>query len=75
MVDEVIRAHRKHLRLTYRGWEYLYWMIRREIDIDLSLLIEFLNSFRHRRWQDVERGREYLRQHGVLLSKIAGWVL
>jgi glycosyltransferase involved in cell wall biosynthesis len=75
IVDQVIRAHRKHLRLSYHGWPYFYWKCRREMQIDLSLLIDYLNSFRHRRWMDVRLGRSYLRKHGVILSKICGWIL
>jgi len=75
IVDEVIRTHRKHLPLIYRGWKYLYWKVRREMEIDFSLLLNFLNSFRHHRWVDVKQGRKYLRQHGVFLSWIAGWLL
>jgi glycosyltransferase involved in cell wall biosynthesis len=75
IMDQVIRAHRKHLRLCYHGWPYFYWKCRREMEIDFSLLIDYLNSFRHRRWVDVKCGRSYLRKHGVLLSKICGWIL
>jgi len=75
ITDEVIRSHRKHLRLSYQGWHYTYWRFRREVEIDLRLLIDFLNSIRHRRWNDVGRGRTYLRGHGPLLSRLAAWVL
>ncbi|MEZ4671531.1 MAG: glycosyltransferase family A protein [Anaerolineae bacterium] len=75
IVDQVIRAHRKHLPLTYHGLAYGYWKARREVGADMMLLMDFLNSFRHKRWKDVENGRTYLREHGVFLSRIAGWVL
>lgn len=75
ITDEVIRAHRKHLALCYTGWAYRYWKFRREMAIDLSLLRDFLNAMRHRRWDDVARGRHYLRSRGVLLSRGAAMVL
>lgn len=75
IIDQVIRAHRKHLLLTYTGSLYTYWKARREVETDISLLLNYLNSFRHRRWKDVENGRVYLREHGVFLSRLAGWVL
>jgi glycosyltransferase involved in cell wall biosynthesis len=75
IADQVIRAHRKHLRLCYRGLAYLGWRVRREIEIDRLLLVDFLNSMRHRRWSDVEQGRAYLRHHGVCMSRLAAWVL
>ncbi|GEM_PF-3334541 len=75
ILHQVIKAHRKHLPLHYQGLAYLYWKMRREIGIDTSLLIDFLNSFRHRRWNDVKSGRNYLRENGVFLSKIAGRIL
>jgi len=73
--DEVVRAHRKHLRQYYHGWRYAYWRGRREIGIDVSLLVDYLNSVRHRRWDDVRLGRRYLRRRGLLLSRLAAWVL
>lgn len=75
ILDEVVRAHRKHLRRYYCGWRYAYWKCRREIGIDVSLLVDYLNSMRHRRWDDVRRGRLYLRRNGPLLSRLAAWVL
>lgn len=75
ILDEVIRTHRKHLRLHYGGAAYVYWKLRRELEIDFSLLFSFLNSFRHRRWDDIRRGRKYLRSTGVCLSRVAGWLL
>ena len=73
--DQVIRAHRKHLPLTYNNRMYMYWKIRCEMQIDLSLLINYLNSMRHKRWKDVKNGRVYLREHGPFLSRIASWFL
>lgn len=75
IVDEVIRAHRKHLSITYHGGEYAYWKLRREIEIDLRLLVDFLYSIYHRQWTDVKNGRTYLRRNGVFLSKLMGWIL
>jgi hypothetical protein len=75
IVDQVIRAHRKHLALTYHSTMYIYWKIRSEMEIDLSLLIDYLNSFRHKNWEDVKKGRTYLRGHGPFLARIAGWLL
>jgi glycosyltransferase involved in cell wall biosynthesis len=73
--DEIIRIHRKHLRLTYSGVHYWWWKIRREVGIDVSLLFDFLNSMRHRRWDQVRAGRIYLRRSGPLVSRLAAWVL
>jgi hypothetical protein len=75
LTDQVVRVHRKHLRLCFRGLAYVYWRLRRNLEIDTSFLIDFLNSMRHARWAEVERGREYLRRHGIFLSKLAGWLL
>jgi glycosyltransferase involved in cell wall biosynthesis len=75
IIDQVIRAHRKHLPLTYKKTMYIYWKMRCEAKIDFSLLMDYLNSFRHKRWEDVRNGRIYLRKHGPFLSKIAGWLL
>lgn len=73
--DQVIRAHRKHLPLTYTGRMYIYWKIQREMLIDFSLFINYLNSIRHKSWDDVKSGRIYLREHGPFLSRIASWLL
>jgi glycosyltransferase involved in cell wall biosynthesis len=75
VVDEVIRAHRKHLELTYRGLEYGYWKLRKELEIDGMLLFNFLNSVRHRRRRDVKLGQAYLRRYGPFFSRLAGWLL
>lgn len=75
ILDQVIRTHRKHLRLFYRGWEYFYWKIRREFIIDLTLLINYLNSFRHRRWGAVRRGRVYLRKKGGPMSRCIAYLI
>jgi len=75
IIDEVIRAHRKHLPLAYGGLLYLYQKARCELEIDMSLLVDFLNSIRCRRWQDVANGRAYLRDHGPLISRAAGFLL
>jgi glycosyltransferase involved in cell wall biosynthesis len=72
--NEVIRIHRKHLRLFYSGLAYVYWRARREGEIDFSLAFSYLNSFRHRRERDVEEGRRYLRQNGVLVSRLLAWL-
>ncbi len=73
--DEIIRIHRKHLKLFYRGPAYFYWRVRRECEIDVSLAVSYLNSFRHRRKGDIEQGREYLRRNGILVSRLAAWVI
>lgn len=73
--DQVIRAHRKHLPLCYQGSQYLYWKARRELEIDVTLLVSYLNCYRHRWWEDVASGRRYLRKRGPLLSRLAGWLL
>jgi glycosyltransferase involved in cell wall biosynthesis len=73
--DEVIRAHRKHLGVGYPGWRYGPARLRSETTIDLHLLFDYLNSYRHGWWDDVRRGRSHLRKNGVLLSRIAAWVL
>ena len=73
--DEVIRIHRKHLKLFYSGPAYLYWRARREWEIDFSLVVSYLNSFRHKRKKDVEEGRRYLRRNGVLVSRLLAWLI
>ena len=75
LTDQVIRAHRKHLPLAYSNLLFVYWKLRSEMKIDFSLLFNYLNSFRHKRWDDVKKGREYLRDNGVLLSKISSWLI
>jgi len=74
MTDQVIRAHEKHLRIAYQGWRYRYWRSRRMAQIDLSLLFIYLNCLRHRRWQELESGRQYLRGRGIFFSKVAAWL-
>lgn len=71
--DEVIRAHRKHLREFYSGWRYIYWKFRREIEIDLSLFKSYFLCFRWREWGTLKEGRAYLRQKGIFFSRLAGW--
>lgn len=73
--DEVVRAHRKHLKLTYHGWQYAWRKIGKEFEIDRSHLISFLSSKKRHRMEELQPGRIYLRHHGVFLSRIAGWVL
>jgi glycosyltransferase involved in cell wall biosynthesis len=73
--DEVIRIHRKHLKLVYWGPAYLYWRARREWEIDVSLAFSYLNSFRHKRNKDVEEGRRYLRRNGVVFSRLLAWLM
>jgi hypothetical protein len=75
ITDQVIRIHRKHLPRTYQGAGYIYWKTRRDLEIDLSLLMDYLNSRRHRWWKDVENGRRYLRSHGGVLSRTAAYLL
>jgi len=72
--DEVIRAHRKHLRQVYSGWRYVYWKFRREIEIDLSLLKSYFLCFRRGEWGKLKEGRAYLRQEGVFFSRFTGWL-
>jgi glycosyltransferase involved in cell wall biosynthesis len=73
--ETLIQMHRKHLKIAYHGILYLYWKVRRETEMDFSLLVDYLNSFRHRRWSDVDLGRKYLRQKGILFSRLAAWIL
>ena len=73
--DEIIRIHRKHLKLFYHGPAYVYWRLRREWEIDVSLAVSYLNSFRRRRKGDIEQGRKYLRRHGILVSRLVAWVI
>ena len=73
--NEVIRIHRKHLKLFYSGPAYLYWRARREWEIDFSLAFSYLNSFRHKRKKDIDEGRWYLRQNGVLVSRLLAWLI
>jgi hypothetical protein len=75
ILNQVIRIHRKHLKLSYSGAAYLYWRARREWEIDYSLAISYLNSFRHKRKKDIEEGRWYLRQNGVLMSRLLAWLI
>lgn len=75
ITDEVIRIHRKHLRLAYHGLEYVYWKLRREINIDLNLSFDYLNCIRHRRSRDYDNGRLYLRKHGGVFSKGVAYLL
>jgi glycosyltransferase involved in cell wall biosynthesis len=69
LVDQVIRTHRKHLPRVYQGWSYIYWKSRREIEIEITLVINYLNSHRHHWQKDIENGRQYLRAHGGIFSK------
>jgi len=73
--DEVVRIHRKHLKRFYSGPAYLYWRARGEWEIDVSLAVSYLNSFRHRRKKDIEEGRRYLRRNGVLVSRLLAWLI
>jgi glycosyltransferase involved in cell wall biosynthesis len=75
ILDQVIRTHRKHLRVFYTGEEYIYWKIWREFTIDLTLLIDYLNSFRHHWWEDVRRGRSYLRRKGGPISRTVAYII
>jgi glycosyltransferase involved in cell wall biosynthesis len=72
---QLIRIHRKHLKLAYSGPGYVYRRARSEFEIDLSLAVSYLNSFRHKRSRDIAEGRQYLRRHGVLVSRLLGWAL
>ena len=73
--DEIVRIHRKHLKLFYSGAGYLCRRARRECALDLSLAVSYLNSFRHKRRREIEEGRRYLRQNGVLVSRLLGWLI
>jgi len=75
ITDQVIRTHRKHLKLTFHGLEYWAHKLTREWEIDCSLTFDYLNSIRHRRWRDRDNGRVYLRKHGVLFSRVLAHLL
>lgn len=75
LIDQVIRTHRKHLPRVYQGLPYIYWKVRRELGIDMTLLVDYLNCFRHRWWEEVDKGRIYLRAHGGALSRTAAYLL
>ncbi|NWG33070.1 MAG: glycosyltransferase family 2 protein [Chloroflexi bacterium] len=71
ITDQVIRTHRKHLPLAYQGWQYVFWKIRRETEIEISLLMNYLNSIRHG-WKDaVRNGNRYLSSRGGIFSRFA----
>ena len=44
-------------------------------EIDFALAFSYLNSFRHRRKKEIEEGRWYLRQNGVLVSRLLAWLI
>lgn len=73
--DQVIRIHRKHLKITFHGIEYCARKLAREWEIDRSLTFDYLNSIRHRNWHDHDKGRAYLRQRGVFFSKLVAYLL
>jgi len=72
---EILAAHRKHLRVAYRGVGYAYHRLLYAMQSDVRLLTIYLNGFRHRNWPMVRNGRVFLRQHGVFLSRAAAWIL
>jgi glycosyltransferase involved in cell wall biosynthesis len=69
LIDQVIRTHRKHLPRVYRRLPFMYWKSRRDIEIEMTLVFNYLNSHRHHWRRDIENGRQYLRVHGGIFSK------
>src|SRR5258706_3173796 len=70
IADQVIRAHRKHLPLTYSRSMYMFHKVRKELQIDCSLSFDYLNSIRHG-WMDAaRRGKSYLRSNGGPISNV-----
>lgn len=72
--DEVIRAHRKYLKICYQGVGHIYHRNRYELLTDFQLLISYLYSIRHGHQDAVKTGRAYLRQNGVFLSRAIAWL-
>jgi glycosyltransferase involved in cell wall biosynthesis len=74
IIDEVARIHHHHMSKSSFNRQHIRHLIRFYREYDWVMLSMFLSARKRRKANVVNEGRNYLRKHGVFLSRLASYL-